>query len=137
MLYFFLLCFDQTNIFQGVGEYTEIEITPERTCITFKDRFTAEKFMYNTPGSEIPSVGKVEMTWISSPLPPINLANLAATATAAAAKPKTDSYGDGDLHMDDANANMTSSPARATGGQQEEGDNVDYDVADDNDWGVE
>ena len=86
--------------------------------------------MYGTPGSEIPSVGKVDMAWMSTPLPPVNLANLAA-------KFKAESYGDGDVHMDDGNVIMTSSPARPTGGQQEEGENVDYDVADDNDWGVE
>src|SRR5580700_957750 len=61
------------NTSKGVGDFTNIETTPECTFITFKDRFTAEKFMYGTSNGEIPSVGKVELAWVQTPLPPVNL----------------------------------------------------------------
>jgi RNA-binding protein 26 len=52
---------------QGIGEFTDLEITPERAALTSKDRFIAEKFMYGLPGGELPSVGKVELSWIQTP----------------------------------------------------------------------
>jgi hypothetical protein len=109
---------------QGIGEFTDLEITPERTAITFKDRFTAEKFMYGLPGGELPSVGKVELSWIQTPLPPVNLAALKA------------SNGE-DATMDEGDAMAhTSSPARGGQGHEQQ-ENIDYDVADDNDWGIQ
>ncbi|KAI9789414.1 MAG: hypothetical protein M1816_006074 [Peltula sp. TS41687] len=51
----------------GVGEFENIELNPGRKdsqIITFKDRFTAEKFIYGSP--EIPSVGKVELSWVNN-----------------------------------------------------------------------
>jgi hypothetical protein len=113
----------QLTFLQGVGEYTDLEITPERTFITFKDRFTAEKFMYGLPGGELPSVGKVDLAWIQTPLPPVNLAAKALNGE--------------DVMMDEGDAMAhTSSPARGGHGHEQH-ENLDYDVADDNDWGVQ
>ncbi|EPE31296.1 RNA-binding, RBD [Glarea lozoyensis ATCC 20868] len=52
----------------GIGDFTSLDPTPSTTTITFKDRFTAEKFM-NSAHDEIPGVGKVEMKWVTEPLP--------------------------------------------------------------------
>ncbi|KAI9769759.1 MAG: hypothetical protein M1840_003752 [Geoglossum simile] len=61
-----------STLFQGIGEFENIEHNPSRSdsqVITFKDRFTAEKFIYS--GSDIPGVGKVDLSWINTPLPPV------------------------------------------------------------------
>ena len=49
-------------VFQGIGEFDAIEPHPDKSdtqIITFKDRPTAESFMYGT--KDIPSVGKLEL----------------------------------------------------------------------------
>ena len=77
--------------------------------------------MYGLPGGEIPSAGKVELTWIQTPLPPVNLAAMKAIK-------------DEDTTMDEGDALAeTSSPARG-GSSHEQQENIDYDVADDNEW---
>jgi hypothetical protein len=83
--------------------------------------------MYGIQNGEIPSVGKVELSWIQTPLPPVALP----------AKTNVGGSGDDDIQMDDGDAMAsTNSPAHgAGGGQQEQQENIDYDVADDNDWG--
>jgi RNA-binding protein 26 len=111
---------------KGVGEFTDIEITPTHASVTFKDRFTAEKFM-NTPNSEIPSVGKVEMAWIQTPLPPVPMQSKSETAI----------KNDDDTHMEEGNAMVATSSPAPQGGEQDQQENLDYDVADDNDWGPE
>lgn len=85
--------------------------------------------MYGVPNGEIPSVGKVELSWIQKPLPPVSLPGKTSFAK----------NGDDDVQMDDGDAMaVTSSPAQGVGGeQQEQQENLDYDVADDNDWGIQ
>lgn len=83
--------------------------------IIFKDRFTAESFMYGT--KEVPSVGKLEFEWVNIPLPAVRSTMKAAVIG-------------GDTGM---------------GGASTDGDNtdkgameVDYDVAEEDDrWMVE
>ncbi len=56
------------NATQGVGEYSAIEPHPDSSdaqIITFKDRSTAENFMYGTKA--IPNVGKPELNWHNAP----------------------------------------------------------------------
>lgn len=80
--------------------------------------------MYGLPGGELPSVGKVDLAWIQTPLPPVILAAKAVNGE--------------DLTMDEGDAMAsTSSPARGGGHGHEQHENLDYDVADDNDWGVQ
>lgn len=113
-----------TNTFQGIGEYTDLEITPTRTAIIFKDRFTAEKFM-RTPNSEIPSVGKVDMSWIQTPLPPVNLTPKPLHTTTKIEE---------DTTMDEGDA-MANNPAAAEREVVEEPhQNYDYDVAGEDEW---
>lgn len=101
---------------QGIGEFENIEANPDRKdsqVITFKDRFTAEKLMYGS--TEIASVGKVEFSWVNTPLRPITPV------------PKQQ---EGDINMAEGDGVTVADGARVT--------DVDYDVAEDDDrWMVE
>jgi len=105
---------------QGIGEFEAIEPHPDRPdsqTITFKDRSTAESFMYGS--KDIPSVGKVELTWFNTPLPTVSL------------PVKQDLTANGDLER---------SSIGAVGDAMDKGAaaEVDYDVAEDDDrWMVE
>lgn len=96
-----------------MGEYEAIEQhaeKPDIQIVTFKDRKTAERFMYGT--KNIPSVGKVELAWVNTP-PPV--------------RPATKQEGDDDAVMGNADTN---------GGQPSttaEAAEVDYDVAEEDD----
>ncbi|KAL8886448.1 MAG: hypothetical protein Q9215_005854 [Flavoplaca cf. flavocitrina] len=97
----------------GVGEFEAIEQhaeKPHTQIVTFKDRKTAERFMYGT--KNIPSVGKVELAWVNTP-PPV--------------RPATKQDGDDDAVMGnaDTNGNQPSTTAEAA--------EVDYDVAEEDD----
>lgn len=84
--------------------------------------------MYGTPGGEIPSVGKVELVWVQTPLP-------SATVPAKTVNP-TQNENSEDSTMDEGDAMISSSsPGQGGGHGQEQQDSIDYDVADDNDWG--
>lgn len=55
---------------QGLGEYDNIEPSPSSSStlfVSFKQRFEAEKLFYGS--KDIPGVGKVEMSWVSSTAP--------------------------------------------------------------------
>ena len=103
---------------QGIGEFEAIETHPDRTdfqVISFKDRFTAEQFMYGP--KDIPSVGRLEFSWVNSPLPP-GRASQKHTAN------------EGDTGMGEASADGDNSDKVAA--------DVDYDVAEEDDrWMVE
>ncbi|KAH7383662.1 hypothetical protein BKA64DRAFT_682858 [Cadophora sp. MPI-SDFR-AT-0126] len=114
-----------------IGEFTSLEVTPNRAHIAFKDRKTAENFLASVSrdGGEIPSAGKVELAWVKTPLPPV---------TIPAAKP-VQFKNDEDTNMDEGDAMATGSPAQGAAtaeGNHEQQENLDYDVADD-DWGVQ
>ena len=56
---------------QGIGDFDSIEpdsAHPDMQVIAFKDRYTAEQFFYGS--KHIPGVGKVELSWVTTPLPP-------------------------------------------------------------------
>jgi hypothetical protein len=79
--------------------------------------------MYGTPGGEIPSVGKVELSWIQSAAPP---PVTPITPTPASAKGGEDTS----MAMDEGDA-------LAREQQESSSRNLDYEVADDNEWGVQ
>lgn len=82
--------------------------------ISFKDRFTAEQFMYGT--KDIPGVGKLELSWVNTPSQLNRLNNQKQV--------------DGDTGMRDAAADGDNSDKAAA--------EVDYDVAEEDDrWMVE
>lgn len=85
--------------------------------------------MYGTNNGEIPYAGKVEMAWIQAPLQSVTL----TAKPVNAAKPESN---DG-MQIDESDAMVQeSSPMRGSGHGQEQQE-LDYDVADDNDWGVQ
>jgi hypothetical protein len=85
--------------------------------------------MYGTNNGEIPSVGKVEMAWIQTPLPPVNLPSKLTNT----AKPESN---DG-MQIDEDDSMIANSSSIQGGGHGQEQQELDYDVADDNDWGVQ
>ena len=106
-----------------------METASDSVVITFKDRFTAEKLMYGTPGGEIPSVGKVEMVWVQDSLPATSLANKRSPA-------KFDGNEDTAMDEGDAMAHVAGS-GHGDGYGKEQPESIDYDVADDNDWAIQ
>lgn len=81
--------------------------------------------MYGLPGGELPSVGKVEMAWVQTPLAPINISNPNPIKTE-------------DSAMDEGDAISTVPVSYAdVKREREQVENLDYDVADDNEWGIQ
>lgn len=119
---------------QGIGEFTSIETTPSKTSITFVDRRTAEKFMYGTPGCEVPGVGKVDMAWVKTPLPPVDLNVLKAKTEASDVHMDMEAMGDAFAYAHAQHGLNGGTGGNGYGGQEQE---MDYDVADDNDWGIQ
>lgn len=80
--------------------------------------------MYGIPDGELPSVGKLEMAWVQTPLPPVNL---------NATKSEMDVV----KHENDNDVMaLDSSPVRGGGNHHHGhghgmGDDLDYDVAED------
>ncbi|KAK1969460.1 RNA recognition domain-containing protein [Colletotrichum sublineola] len=112
----------------GVGEFTDIRTTAFETEVTFKDRKTAEKFYYGLPKQEIPGIdGQLELSWVSRSLPPVKITENAVS--------KRQDAPDHDMTM--SNGAPKESSASALDQQPEEQPEMDYDVADDDDWGVE
>ncbi|CZT43787.1 uncharacterized protein RSE6_03874 [Rhynchosporium secalis] len=114
-----------------IGEFTSIETTPNRAQIAFKDRKSAENFVASISrnGGEIPAAGKVEFSWVKTPLPPV----------APSTKPAQKDSNEEDTNMDEGDAMATGSPSRgavAADRGHEHQENLDYDVADD-DWGIQ
>ncbi|KAH8592915.1 hypothetical protein B0O99DRAFT_576039 [Bisporella sp. PMI_857] len=96
-----------------IDSTAEIDISPDLTTVLFKDRYTAEKFMGSAPAGDLLPVGKVELSWVQTPLAPV--------------KPKTIE----DSAMDEGDA-MASAPTPTR--YEHAAENFDYDVADDSDW---
>lgn len=103
--------------FQGIGEFDAIELHPDKSdtqIITFKDRPTAESFMYGT--KDIPLVGKLELNWYNAPSVHTHSTMKAANA-------------DGDVQMRGGSAEV----GQAIHGPEVAADMDDYDVADEDD----
>ncbi|KAL0933106.1 CCCH zinc finger and RRM domain-containing protein [Colletotrichum truncatum] len=113
----------------GVGEFTNIHTLPSNTQITFRDRKTAEKFFYGLSNQEIPGIdGQVEMSWVAQPAQPVKLSTENGTS-------KRESALDQDVAI--GNAAPNGSSAITLDQQPEQQPEMDYDVADDDNWGVE
>jgi hypothetical protein len=133
---------------QNIGEYADLHLDHEKSSVTFKDRFTAEKFMAEVKagGGEIGGVGKVELEWINMPLPPISLpaggvkTQVKLEGGGDDAEAHDDENGDGDAMAEDHDDD-DQGEAKAHGNGHEERSqqtrerDLDYDVGDDdNDW---
>lgn len=112
-------------------EFESIDPNPERAdslIVSFKERYMAEQLMHGK--SEIPSIGSVELSWVAGPSPPDNT--------------YTRHRSDGDMAMGDGgseNEQADIGVGDANGGEADEGEketahDVEYDVAEDNDWGI-
>lgn len=111
-----------------------MDIMPTKTIIHFRERYIAEKFVQGTPGSEIPSVGKVDMSWVQTPLPPMNLAGSKPTPIPNLQQQKLEEKFEPteDVQMpDEGDAMATGGVSAARGLEREAHEHIDYDVADD------
>ncbi|KAJ9137329.1 RNA recognition motif-containing protein [Pleurostoma richardsiae] len=137
----------------SIGEFTDIQETPGVTQITFKDRKTAEKFYHSlTPAKEIPGVsGPVEFAWVNNtaggPIPTASATAASdggSTAGAGAGAPgngtaKQAAAADVAMSGSAANGGADKTPAGTAAPQQQHQEHaeMDYDVADENDWGID
>ena len=103
-------------------ESTQITPHPSRSdaaMLSFSERYQAEKFLNH--GSDIPHLGKVELSWMANPI--------AASTPAASTQPEISK----DINMDEAQ-DVGQKPQQ----QQAAAAEMDYDVADDDDnWLVD
>ena len=103
---------------QGVGEFEAIEAHPDRSdtqVVTFKDRPTAESFMYGN--QDVPLVGKLDFAWYNVP---------GGSGQATLKQSETDGdRGMGGTRVDDHHADKGTALANTE---------VDYDVAEDEVW---
>ncbi|KAH0424362.1 RNA recognition domain-containing protein [Colletotrichum camelliae] len=113
----------------GIGEFTDINTTPSSTQVNFKDRKTAEKFYHGLQNHEIPGVDcQLELSWVATP--PVPVKNPAENGASK--------YFDAmDQDVAIGNAASNGSSAITLDQQPEQQPEMDYDVADDDDWGVE
>ncbi|RKF72966.1 putative rrm domain protein [Golovinomyces cichoracearum] len=122
----------------GIGEYESIDATPTRTTITFKDRRTAESFMFNTTGGEIPSVGQVEMSWITAPLTPVNSQSQSSVNAKNCADTDVSVRGNAPVTATGGTgAGINAVSSFKSDNQHNTNANMDYDVAYENEWGPE
>ena len=107
-----------------------MDITPALTTIQFKERYIAESFLYNTPGSNIPGVGKVDMAWVK------NNPTTTSTPTSGSApqgtangarKGNEDEEGKGDVNMDYENENEDRDRGREREEERVGEGDLDYD----------
>lgn len=86
--------------------------------------------MYGLTNGEIPSAGRVELSWVQTPLPPVSL----PTKVAVAAKP--DNVDGMQVDQADEIGHTSSSVSGSAHIQepQQQHQELDYDYADDNDW---
>ena len=116
-----------------MGEFEAIEPHPDRPdtqVVTFKDRPTAEAFMYGN--HDIPAVGKLDFAWFNAPAP---LSSASAQPT-----PKQQSEADGDVGMGGTRMGMVDDDHHAAAAADRgtvlanANAEVDYDVAEDEVW---
>ncbi|KAL9115262.1 MAG: hypothetical protein Q9227_001056 [Pyrenula ochraceoflavens] len=110
---------------------------PETQIISYPERYMAEQLMYGK--SDIPGVGKVEFSWVAGPSP-------------VQAPPPPHSNGHSHDQSGDGDVAMSGGGGQAGGGDESEGEaggegeergaegtarEVEYDVAEEDDWGIE
>ncbi|KAK3991409.1 RNA-binding protein 26 [Cladorrhinum sp. PSN332] len=130
----------------GIGEFTDIQSTPNSTEIAFKDRKTAEKF-YNLialKGGSVPGVeGQVELAWASASGAPAPTTPRTNTQTAVKKEDQEEGEvdedeDDHDHDHDDKDVRITlDRPAQTQAQQSRRVQDLDYEVADDDEgaWG--
>lgn len=129
-----------TEVLQGIGEFTDIHETPTATTITFKDRKTAEKFFYGLPNKQIPGIeGQVELNWVADQ-------QGGSSSATAGSSPAAAANGGGEKASANANDEQKAQ-ARGNGRDgkdvtmqdqqpEEQGQEMDYDVAGEDQWDI-
>ncbi|KAK2612713.1 hypothetical protein QQS21_001330 [Conoideocrella luteorostrata] len=107
----------------NTGEFESVDTTPSITHVSFRDRKTAERFYFSLHGKELPGInGKLELSWVNTPLPPVNVKKLTQDESGAAIP------GDVMVEVEDATEEPRDEQVepRAV--------NMDYEVGDDYGW---
>jgi len=149
-----------TRIWQGIGEFTNIQSTETTAEVTFKDRKTAEKFFYGVKlnNGSIPGIDSpVELAWIggggsstgSTPTPgtatPSGLSANKGSSRGGSGKASDYARLTQALQRDeDGNGAMMESSGVSVSSDKDvnivldrSADQMDYDVADPNQWDIE
>ncbi|QPH16247.1 hypothetical protein C2857_000843 [Epichloe festucae Fl1] len=106
----------------NMGEFESVATSPAVTHVSFRDRKTAEKVYFSLHGKELPGVqGKLDLSWVNSPLPHVNTKALTQEENGAAG-------GDAMAGMDDERegTDADAEESRAV--------NMDYEAGDDYGW---
>ena len=117
---------------QTLGPFESIERDPAHSdlqVISFHERYMAEQLMHGT--SQIPGVGKVEMSWVAGPTP--------SGSSGGAGHVRNQSDGDVVMGSHSAGGHEDGQGEnKATEGASKEAHHeVEYDVAEEDDWGIE
>ncbi|KAK0637218.1 hypothetical protein B0T17DRAFT_521022 [Bombardia bombarda] len=140
----------------GIGEFTDIQTSPEATDVTFKDRKTAENFFNDLVlnNKEIAGIdGHVEPTWSGGDSKPdtptgnANIGNLTTIYTAGGFARGGGGAAAGAAKIGDATNNNTMGSTGSISDDKDvsivlehanppppDNNEMDYDVADDNQW---
>lgn len=89
--------------------------------------------MFGLANGEIPSVGKVDLSWIQTTLPPVASTN--TQNSSAGNKPELDAKTEGGIEGDVIAQDSNTMSVGGAGGERDVQENIDYDVAGDDDWG--
>lgn len=110
---------------QNQGEFSSVETGASVTHVSFPDRKTAEKIYYSLHGKELPGIeGKLELSWVSAPLPPVAAKGLREDVAMTAAD---DGMGLAEGQGKEKLAPPPHEEARHV--------DMDYEVGDDDAWG--
>lgn len=118
-----------------------METTPSTTHVTFKDRKTAEMFFVQVNNNTLPGVeGTLEAAWIPNATPRLRPdqvpQEVAGTRTQAGSAPAIG--GDGSHSADEAGSEdgeVVEDEDEGRGYRHEDERDMDYEVADDDEWG--
>ncbi|ODA76747.1 hypothetical protein RJ55_08018 [Drechmeria coniospora] len=112
----------------NLGEFESVETSPSVTHVSFRDRKSAEKFYFSLNGQELQGVeGKLELTWVSTPLPPVSVEQQPGRATATTTT--EDAMAEVEIN------NTTSHEDSAQVEVPDRHADMDYEVGDDDAWG--
>lgn len=117
-----------------MGEFESVDTGPSVTHVSFQDRKTAERFYYSVQGKELPGIeGRLELSWVTTPLPPVGTTKPAgngeAGAAHASAEDKEQEHG--------VMADFDDDPRRERSAELQDEKrpvNMDYEVADEDGW---
>ncbi|SPN99588.1 uncharacterized protein DNG_02440 [Cephalotrichum gorgonifer] len=115
----------------GIGEFTAVESTPSTTHIAFKDRKTAEAFFNGLNEKTIPGEeDTLVVTWV-----PNGTASLLPSAKAEQGSRAMDVEPRKEEKSEEAKKEAEEDEEEEEGEVKEDGEVMDYEVADEHEWG--